>query len=101
MDNLLVLVRGGGQRGELPILDGSARPYMDALSRAGFAPQPVPRELLLASCGSRVDLGAQDSRPSRGDLPQDLLPPATVELQAETDAEEEEEGGGHARPHHE
>jgi len=51
LDNLEIAVAGP----ELPILDGTAQPWFDALSTAGIQDQPVPRTVLVVDAPVRIE----------------------------------------------
>lgn len=55
VDNALIEVEGP----EVPILDGSAEPYVDLLLRAGFAEQGAPRRVIYISRPIEVHDGAR------------------------------------------
>jgi len=54
LDDALVTVDGP----ELPILDGSAAPFMDLIAQAGLAPHPMPRRAIKVLRPVRVEEGA-------------------------------------------
>lgn len=54
VDNLIVEVEGN----EIPVMDGSARPYVEAIRQAGLKQLPVPRCFIRVKKPVRVDMGA-------------------------------------------
>ncbi|RMF08302.1 MAG: bifunctional UDP-3-O-[3-hydroxymyristoyl] N-acetylglucosamine deacetylase/3-hydroxyacyl-ACP dehydratase [Candidatus Neomarinimicrobiota bacterium] len=56
IDNILIELTGK----EPPVMDGSSKPFVDALLKAGFQEQNAPREVL------EIDKGVAYSDPSRG-----------------------------------
>ena len=54
VDNLIVEVEGN----EIPVMDGSARPYVEAIRQAGLKQLSVPRCFIRVKKPVRVDMGA-------------------------------------------